>query len=198
MPISHLLEDFSASSLTQGALDLPDDILEELRLSAFENGYQAGWDDASAAHAAEQAHISSDFSQNLQSLNFTYQEAYCHVMSMLKPLLIQMVESILPQIAHDTLGVRIASEVIDLAQRHTDQKIELIMSPISRSKLDSVSLPDLPMIIQFIDDDSLGEGQVFLKVGYSERRIDLDGILEEMKSAIDGFINDLEKERRYG
>lgn len=198
MPISHLLEDFSAPSHTQGRLDLSDDILEELRLSAFENGYQAGWDDASAAHAAEQAHISSDFSQNLQSLNFTYQEAYCHIMAMLKPLLIQMVETILPQVAHKTLGMRIVSEVIDLAQSHSNQKIELIMSPISRIKLENLSLPDLTTTIQFIDDESLSEGQVFLKAGQSERRIDLDGLLDDMKLAIDGFVHEFEKESQYG
>lgn len=198
MAISHLLEDFSAQALKQGAYLVTEDAFEESRLAAFENGYKAGWDDASAAHNAEQAHISSDFSQNLQALNFTYQEAYGHVLGMLKPLLTQMVESILPSIAKETLGIRIVSEVMNITRDHSNIKIDLIMSPESRTKLQSLGLKDLQVLANLLEDNSLTDGQVFIKFGQEERSIDLDSLITDIDLIISEFIVDFERNSRYG
>jgi flagellar assembly protein FliH len=128
MAISHLLEDFGPQTQTDGAYVITDDALEEARLASFDSGYQAGWDDASAAHAAEQSHISSDFAQNLRALTFTYQDAHRHILEKLKPLLTQMVETILPDVAHDTLGNQVVLEVMKIAAIHSKQRIDLIVT----------------------------------------------------------------------
>lgn len=196
MPISHLLEDFT--SHTQGPLVVSEDAFEESRLAAFENGYQAGWDDASAAHAAEQSHVSADFAQNLQELSFTYQEAYGHVMNMLKPLLTQMVETLLPHIAHETLGARIVSEVTEMARAQANPRVELTMSPASRTRLEAILTDEMPAMMQIIDDESLGDGQVFLRIGSDERRIDLDGVLSAIGSIMTDFTKKDEGQVRHG
>lgn len=198
MAISHLLEDFSAQALKQGTYLVTEDAFEESRLAAFENGYKAGWDDASAAHNAEQAHISSDFSQNLQALNFTYQEAYGHVLGMLKPLLTQMVESILPSIAKETLGIRIVSEVMNITRDHSNRKIDLIMSPESCARLQSLGLKDLQVLANLLEDNSLTDGQVFIKFGQEERSIDLDSLITDIDLMISEFIVEFERYSRYG
>lgn len=194
MAISDMLEDFSHQSHRQGSYLVSEDALEETRLASFENGYQAGWEDASAAHAAEQSHISAEFSQNLQALNFTYHEAYNHVMTTLEPLLTQMVDTVLPDLANRTLGSRIVSEAIRMAREHAEPELKLTLSPASRSRLEPQLLADLPLPVGLVEDESLGEGQVFLKMGNSERRIDLDGLQVGMRAVITGFFNETKRE----
>lgn len=198
MAISHLLEDFSTQSLRQGAYMVTEDAFEESRLAAFENGYKAGWDDASAAHAAEQAHISSDFSENLQALNFTYQEAYSQVIGMVEPLLTQMVESILPKAAQETLGTRIISEVMNIVRIQSPQRIELITSPASRIKLEKLGIESLPTLVNLKEDASLGDGQVSIRFGKEEHSIDLENLLGDMSVLISEYITDYERKNHHG
>jgi flagellar biosynthesis/type III secretory pathway protein FliH len=196
--IAHMLEEFGGQTRNEAIHIATTDPSEESRLADFENGYQAGWDDASAAHAAEQAHISSDFSQNLQALSFTYNEAYSHILSMLKPLLTQMVETILPNIAHETLGARIVMEIMELGRLDRNQRIDLIMSSESRKKLEKLHIKDQSKLFQLIGDDSLGDGQVFIRFGRSELRIDLDSLLLKVNSEIEEFLRDIEKRAENG
>lgn len=193
MAISHLLEDFGPQTQMDGASVITDDALEEERLASFDSGYQAGWDDASAAHAAEQSHISSDFAQNLRALTFTYQDAHRHVLEKLKPLLTQMVEIILPVVAYDTLGNRLVFEVMQIAEIHPNQSIDLVVTPEGRTKLEMIELEIQPGLVHFIEDDSLSNGQVFLRFGNRERRIDLDNLISDIKLAVGEFIMEFER-----
>jgi flagellar biosynthesis/type III secretory pathway protein FliH len=198
MAISHLLEDFGPQILDGGSHVITDDALEEARLASFESGYQAGWDDASAAHAAEQAHISSDFAQNLRALTFTYQDAHRHILEDLQPLLTQMVETILPDVAHYTLGNRLVLEMMKIAESHPEQGVELIVSPESREIIERIDLGFLPNPIHFLEDNTLNNGQVFLKFGSRERMIDLDSLLDEVKQAFHGAMNEFERKNKNG
>lgn len=198
MAISHLLEDFGAQTRNDSGFAITDDVLEEARLASFESGYQAGWDDASAAHAAEQSHISSDFAQNLRALTFTYQDAHRHILEKLHPLFTQMVETILPNVAHATLGNRIVFEVMRIAESHPNQRVDLIVSPASRIKIERIDLEFQPDLVQLIEDDSLSDGQVFLKFGNRERRIDLDSLISEVKLATHEFVAELERQNQNG
>ena len=44
---------------------------EELRLAAFEKGYSAGWEDASAADAGDQHRLRNEIAHQQQELAFT-------------------------------------------------------------------------------------------------------------------------------
>ena len=191
--IAHMLEEFGGQTQNEATRIATADASEESRLAEFENGYQAGWDDASAAHAAEQAHISSDFSQNLQALSFTYHEAHSHILSMLKPLLTQMVETILPNIAHKTLGTRVVMEVMEIAKLDSNQRIDLIMSSDSRQKLENLHIKEPTKLFQLVGDDSLSDGQVFIRFGKNELRIDLDSLLIKVNSTITEFLAEFER-----
>lgn len=198
MAISHLLEDFGPQTQMDGANVITDDALEEARLASFESGYQAGWDDASAAHAAEQSNISSDFAQNLRTLTFTYQDAHRDVLEKLKPILTQMVETILPDAAHATLGSRVVFEVMQIAEDHSTQRIDLIMAPESRTKLEIIALKIQPGLVHFIEDETLSNGQIFLRFGNRERRIDLDYLLRDLKIKIHDFAMEFEGKDQNG
>ena len=198
MPISHLLEDFSHPVQDDSAQTMSDLSLEDTRLASFEQGYQAGWEDASAAHSSDQTHIAADLARNLQDLSLTYQEACSHVIRSLNPLLTQMAESVLPVLAHQTLGARILADVMEMAKTQTETHLVLTLSPESRSKIETLLEARLPMPVRLIEDAALGDGQVYLKLGTDERSIDMDGLLAGIGRAMTGFFTDTQGEPSHG
>ena len=90
MSLLHLLEDFGGTRGAAGSHPAPnDEEIETRRLAAFEEGYQAGWDDALHAHTQDRMRLTSDLAQNLLDMSFTYNEAYTHLFRELRPLLIE-------------------------------------------------------------------------------------------------------------
>ena len=54
----------------------------------------------------------------------------------------------------------------------------------------------LPLIV--IEEPSLGEGQVYLRMGDTETRIDLDRATADIASAVRDFFDHTEKDQSYG
>jgi flagellar biosynthesis/type III secretory pathway protein FliH len=78
--------------------------VEEAKVASFEQGYSAGWDDAVAAQQGDQTRIRADLARNLQSLSFTFQDARSHVLQAIRPLILQMVNRLLPEVAREALA----------------------------------------------------------------------------------------------
>ena len=76
----------------------------EAKVASFEQGYSAGWDDAVAAQQGDQTRIRADLARNLQSLSFTFQDARSHVLQAIRPLILEMVNRLLPEVARETLA----------------------------------------------------------------------------------------------
>lgn len=194
MSIGHLLEDFgdfkSAAPVT-----LTDVTLEERRLAAFESGYEAGWDDCLKAQSESSQRVSSDLAQNLHELSFTYQEAYASILKSLEPLLRGMVDAVLPQAAQKTLGVRIAGMLQDLAKEHGQQPVQIVTAPANSAAVEElIATDDLPLPVMVEDEPSLGDGQVLIRIGGTEREIDLSEVLAEIDRSVTGFFEENQKD----
>jgi flagellar assembly protein FliH len=161
----------------------------EANLQAFENGYQAGWQDAVAAHDTEKAKISSEFAQNLQDMSFTYQEARSKLLASLKPVAISMIEKLLPGITREALRANLAMQVDLILRGSTENAIELVVSP---ANLDTVQefmdhQSGVPFLLKA--EPSLADGQVYLKSGQIENCIDIEGMCEKISKALSSFVD---------
>jgi flagellar assembly protein FliH len=193
MSISHLLEDFGAYA--RGTpISLTDVSLEEQRLEAFEKGYQAGWDDSVKAQSDDSRHITADFARNLQELSFTYHEAHAAALNSLEPLLRQMVEVVLPKVARETLGARLIEVLEGLAKTQGTGPIELVTAPANVTALEEILSDNPAMPMSIIEEDSLIDGQVFIRFGNTEHEIDLSQVLEGLDLAVSGFFEENRKE----
>ena len=193
MSISHLLEDFG-TTMDGTMVSLTDVSLEEQRLEAFEKGYQAGWEDAVKAQRETALRVSEDLAQNLQALSFTYQEARGAVIESLGPLLRQMVETVLPQLAHQSLPDRVAQEVESIIDRMGEHAIEIRAAPADIDAIEAL-LNDQPIgNVHVLPEASLAEGQVGIRLGDSEREIDLQDVLNGIERAVTGFFDANHKE----
>ena len=197
MSIGDFLEDFSPG-VRRGTSAISEDEIESQKLDSFEKGYKAGWEDALKSLSEEQARISGDFARNLQDLSFTYHEAHAQVMQSMGPLLREIVDKILPVAMRETLGARIAEQLEELARKHGAQPMEIVTSPADMTAVNALLGEDFGFPVQAAVDDTLAEGQVFLRLAEEERQIDMASVLDTIRQGIDGLIDSTERELRHG
>ncbi len=194
------LEVFESPERREGPSTVVLDVmaLEETKLAAYENGYTAGWDDAAAAQSEDQAKLQADLARNLQSLGFTYQEARVHVLRAIEPLMTEMVGRLLPAIAREALAPVVMAELMPMAAQLADTPVTLVLNPAARPAIEALleRAPGLPVILS--EEPSLGEGQVYLRLGQQEAKIDLTRATQEIASAVCAFFQLLERTPRNG
>lgn len=160
---------------------------EEMRLAAFEKGYTAGWDDAVAAQEGEESRLRADLARNLQDLSFTYHEARIHVLRAMEPLLHDMVAKVLPAVARQSLGPIALEALRPLAEEMADAPVSVVLNPANRETVAAFLTAGEVIPLHFVEEPSLGEGQVYLRLGDAETRIDLDGVIAAIGAAISAY-----------
>ncbi|MFT4149105.1 MAG: flagellar biosynthesis protein [Paracoccaceae bacterium] len=181
------LENFNA----EGGETLPplaEDRLEEARLAAYEAGYSAGWEDATAAQAGDQARMGADLARHLQSLGFTYQEARIHILRAVEPVLQQVVTRLLPEIAREAIAPVVSEALMPLVAGLADTPVELLLNPAARPAVEPRLQATTGLPITVVEEPTLGEGQVYLRLGTgAEARVDLDRAVARIATAVRGF-----------
>lgn len=172
--------------------------LERARLEAYEEGYQAGWDDAIRQETESQGRIGAEFARNLQDLGFTFHEARTHVMQTLEPLLTGMVDKVLPSLVSETIGQTILEELMPLAAEAADQPIEVVVTPASREVLEAMLSDSASVPFRIVEESTLAEGQVYIRTGVYERRIDMSHAVDRIGSAIQSLYQLNEKAFQNG
>ena len=172
--------------------------LEEEKLNAYETGYKAGWDDASAAMDEDQTRIRAELARNLQTLSFTYHEARSHVLKAIEPLLLQIVGQLLPEIAREALAPFVLETLAPLAEGLGNAPVKLVINPIARPAVEALldQATGLPLMIE--EEPTLGEGQVYIRLGTIETQVDLDKATADIASAVRGFFDLPGKDRPNG
>lgn len=190
----HLLfEDFSQSqpqAVQTGGIAVADLDLDGVKLEAFENGYRAGWDDAIKAQSDDRTKVSSAFAQHLQDLSFTYHEAYSQVMNAMTPLLDEMVAALLPEMARATLGHHIVEQLQGMVQEIGSLEVVVAVSPANVEAVSPLIEGEFSFPIQLIEDDTLADEQADIRLGQTEKQIDLGDLIASVTEAVDGFSHD--------
>ena len=158
--------------------------IEAEKMAAYEKGYKAGWDDASSAQSEDESRIGVEFARNLQELGFTFHEARNHVMRAMEPLLSEVVAKVLPSIVSDTIGQTIMEELLPMAETASDAPIEVVISPASRASLERLLDEKTAIPLTIIEEETLAEGQVYLRMGSVERQIDMTATVDKIGHAI--------------
>ncbi|MBN2629955.1 MAG: flagellar biosynthesis protein [Rhodobacteraceae bacterium] len=168
--------------------------VEEARLQSYEAGYSAGWEDAAASAKDDQSRIGSELANNLQGLAFTFQEARAHLIKAIQPVLIDLCTRLLPPLAQDVLAPVVLDTIMPLIDDLADTPIHVVLNPVARPAVERLvsQAAGLPLIIQ--EEPTLGEGQVYLRLGAVEHRIDLDAAISELTRAVHDFFESSEKD----
>ncbi len=190
MPATLVLEEFRDSmpgrpvdglSLNPG----PSQEIEAARAEGYEQGYAAGWDDASRAAQEEQSRISAEFAHNLLDLNFTFHEARSHVLCSITPVLKQALEKLLPELTAQYLEDIVAEQLTPVFETAADRPITIAAAPDNIARLQPILASTGTLAIEFVEEASLGPGQIRIRSGPQESLIDLDSAISRILGAID-------------
>lgn len=194
------LEVFEASSDRGRAqtVVLDSTAIEEARLTAYDSGYSAGWEDATAATEDEQSRIRSELANNLQQMAFTYQEASAHLRKSLQPLLIQLCTQLLPPLARQALAPVVLDTLTPLVGERTDVPVHLVLNPVARPAVEKILTQTAGLSLVIVEETTLGEGQVYLRLGEVEHRIDLDLAVARITGAVTDYFEFSEKDGANG
>lgn len=168
--------------------------LEETKLASYDAGYTAGWEDAAAAHSTDQSKVKADLARNLQTLSFTYHEARNHILKSLRPLLMEISAKLMPEVARHTLAPMILETLLPIAESLVETPVELRLNPLARKSVETLLEGSTSLPLQISEERSLSEGQVYLKLGTQEAKVDLDRAIGEIAEAISAFFDAPQKE----
>lgn len=185
--VSDMLEDFGTGTAAC-VPGISEEEIETQKLESFEEGYKAGWEDAAKAQSKDKRNLSTDLSQNLLDLSFTYNEAYAHMIKGLRPLLTELTTKVLPEAMHATIGHRIVEEVLKIANR-SDGKCEVVVLVPSDNlaAVQEVFEQDFSFPVTVREDASLAPGQVQMTFDEQEVELSLDGLITDIQDAIETF-----------
>ena len=197
--LSHRYRDLGAlvpPDLSEAAAD--EDAIENIQLAAFENGYQAGWEDAVKAQAKDAGTAAAGIAQNLQDMSFTHREAYLKLSAAMKPLLMLMVNRLLPPLAQKMVGAHILEQLVDLMDAQAENAIEIAVCPDNLDDLQEM-LSDMARVpFTLSPDPILDTGQAYLRVGGAEQEINLNAVLSGISEALDAFFEQTKEEIEDG
>lgn len=112
----------------------------------------------------------------------------------LDPLLTETVGKLLPEIARASLGSIVLDALMPMAETLADAPVVMVLNPASRPAVEALiaEATGLPIVIE--DEATLGEGQVYLRLGGAETCVDLDRATAEIMTALRGFFDLSNKE----
>ncbi|WP_457647660.1 flagellar biosynthesis protein [Profundibacter sp.] len=187
------LEEFSTTIVSNDPKLTLETSFEEHRLEAYEQGYKAGWDDATAAQIEEQSRVAADFARNLQELSFTYHEARSQILGSLKPLFTEMVSKVLPRLAQETLPQSIVDEILSVASDQTSAEFEIVISPGNRPALERLLEDQTALDVNIVEEPTMAEGLAYIRFSETEKQIDLTSVLAGFSQLVEGFFTQQQK-----
>ena len=134
----------------------------------------------------------------MSDLSFTYHEAYTAVLRSLEPLVRQLIETTLPDLAIEGLGQTLAAEVAKIARSHAGSQVTINCHSSKRAMLQAALPTDLSLDLSLLADASLSPDQVFMKFGGVEREIDITRFATQSKNLIHNFFEDIKREPNNG
>ena len=171
---------------------------EEAKLAAYEQGYRAGWDDATVAQDQHNDRIGSELASSLQAMAFTWQEVRMHMLGALEPLLMAIVTRLLPEIASASLPGRVVEVLMPLAEDAVDSPPKVFVHPDARKAVSALLEQTPGLSVAVHSDPSLGPREVTLRLGETELHIDLDRTLTEISAAVQNYFNLSKESENHG
>ncbi|WP_299592099.1 hypothetical protein [uncultured Tateyamaria sp.] len=199
MTASHLFEDFGdAKAQERFSSRMPVEDIEDQKLESFENGYQAGWDDAVAAQTETLSFVSSGLANSLQNASFEYHELRATLNASVETIIGQVVDVVLPQIANASLGAHVREKMAALTRKNLDRDIEIVVAPESEAAVRTALDDDPPKPFVLITDELLAPTQVVLRLDRNEAELHLDRAVAEISAAVTSFFENQANEVKDG
>ncbi len=174
-----------------------DEELTQARQKGYDEGYQAGLEDAARSHAEGQADLREGIARSLEDMAFTYHEARQAMLKALEPLLFEILEKVLPEAARAALPAVIAETLMPHAVEATEIPALIHVHPEDEAAVQSaLGVPAFP--VRLLASETLNPGQALIRLGTAEHLIDLSGAVTAIRAAVTGFHHLQQEARHHG
>lgn len=109
-----------------------------------------------------------------------------------------VIDTVLPQIAHASLGAHVREEVSTLARKSLDRDIEIVVAPESEAAVRTALQEDLPTPFVLTTDKLLAPTQVVLRLDRGEAELHLDRAIADISTAVASFFENNPNEAKDG
>lgn len=163
---------------------------EALRENAYQEGIKKGADAATRAFEDEKIRSLAPILEALNDMCFKQVEARQAVLKSMRPMIEQLVQTILPDAAHRGFGTELAAVLCKAYEKAPTSRIEIIVAPEAVESIQSLLAPS-KADYSVTPDESLTQLQARVKWKGGYDSIDLEAILENVRATIDSFFNNL-------
>lgn len=199
MSITHLLEDFEIHLNPGSRRRVFSDVqLEELRLSSFETGYTAGWDDAVKSLGETQVRVAEGLEKRIEDIQFTYVEALAAMLAATEPVFRAILDQLLPSTTDPVLAGTLLDELNVLAREAGDAGLVLTV-PVGSSDYVGRAVGNTPAVpVKIVEDSAFPPDRAAIKLAAEEHEIDLAGFAAAMRETIEAALFEITEDQKYG
>jgi hypothetical protein len=190
MSVVLVLEDFGSDKSGTKKVVISEESIEDSRLSAFEGGYKAGWDDATVALTTEQRNVIVQINQHLMDASFTYHEVKSQLLTSIEHLFLDIFEKFIPSIASECICLQIKNELLCLVKSRIDDRIRLAVAQSSYSHIEELLQHETLHQVSLEVDIKLTAGQIYLQAGEAEKLFDIELFARDAKLKISNFLKE--------
>lgn len=161
---------------------------EEARLAAFEQGYAAGYEDATAAEEEARRRVGAALAARLEDLAFTYHEARVAVLREVRELVAAVGDGVLPGMGRAGFGAALAEAVSAELEARAACPVAVSVAP-EAVEVVAPLMPEVPGFpVTLRGDPDLGEGQAVIGFPDGERELDLAPVVGLAQAALADWV----------
>jgi len=165
---------------------------EALRDSAYNDGVKSGAEAASRAFEEEKIRTLAPILEALNDMGFTQIEASQAMLKSMRPMVEQLVQTVLPESARLGFGAEVAALLAKAYEKAPTARIVISVAPDAVASIQSLLAPSKADFSVEPDPALNGlQARVNWQGGYD--RIDLDAALKDVRAAIGTFFHKFEK-----
>jgi len=184
------LEDFGQSAASvvpaRRAADVPSD--------GYDDGYNAGWDDAIAQVERDQTRVSEQLANCLLDLHQEHCGAMVGLIDSLEPALRDLFDKVLPHAAEKAFLPGLVEDLRGILETGAEQLTLAVPPedvPALTRLLERADITESQAVVT--SEPALAMSQALIRWTGQERRIDLDGVLAGIDSSLDTFLATLDR-----
>ena len=160
----------------------------------FDDGYNAGWQDAMDRVEAEQAKVGERLAERLDRMEMTQRAANAAALAALEPTLRDIFDTLLPRAAEraflpillEEVGAVLADDAGRLSLHVAPEEEQAIRRALARAGHADGRVSVRP-------EPALSVSQALVRWEGQERRVDLEGVLSALDDALETFIATMDR-----
>ena len=160
----------------------------------YEEGYNAGYDDAMAQVEAEQGRVAGTFAERLHGLDIDRRAAMGTALTALEPAMREIFDRLLPHAAERSFLPILMQEIRKVFEGDT-ATMTVLVAPEDNARL--VRLLDRTGFdrerVAVRSDPVLSINQALLRWDGQERRVDLEGVLTALDDALEMYLSTMDR-----